>query len=342
MTKRISIGEFLENYSGVPLLDTRTTAEFEKGHIPGAFNLPIFSNQERVEVGTTYKQKGREEAILLGFDLVGNKWRGFIEKALEIAPDKNVAVHCWRGGMRSGAMAWALDFYGFDVFVIEGGYKSYRHYVLDFFEKSFPIQVLGGMTGSHKTDILKEIEKRGEQIVDLEGLANHMGSSFGSMGKSNQPSQEHFENLLACELSKIDLNRKVWIEDESKAIGMVRLPMNLWKQMQNSKVIEIEIEHKKRVDFLTEEYGPLDKDFLIDATRHIQKRLGSNHAKDAIQAITENRMSDFVEIVLVYYDKAYNRCLDRRNPETIFNLKIDYENPVKAADEILKFSKEIE
>lgn len=341
MINRISIGEYFESFRGIPLLDTRTPAEFEKGHIPGAFNLPLFSNEERAEVGTAYKQQGREDAILLGFDLTGSKWSGFIRKAIEISPGKKVAVHCWRGGMRSGAMAWALDFYGFDVTVIEGGYKSYRHWVLDWFEKEYQLMVLGGMTGSHKTDILKEIGKKGEQIIDLEGLANHMGSSFGRMGKLIQPSQEQFENNLAEEISRLDPNQKIWVEDESNSIGKVRIPRTFWKQMQSVDVIEIQIEDKKRIDFLTREYGPLDKDFLIDATRHIEKRLGSNHARDAVEAIRQDRMSDFVEIVLVYYDKSYKRCLSRRIPETVHSLEINYQTPQKAAEEIIEFSKKI-
>src|ERR1700710_2028963 len=119
MIKHIAISDFLLLKNQVALADVRTPAEFEQGHIPGAFNLPLFSNEDRVKVGTTYKQVGREEAILLGFDLTGSKWSGFIKQALLIAPGKKIAVHCWRGGMRSGAMAWVLDLYGFEVYVIQ-------------------------------------------------------------------------------------------------------------------------------------------------------------------------------------------------------------------------------
>src|ERR1700755_1031957 len=153
MTRQISINDFLQLSAPVALIDVRTPAEFEHGHIPGAFNLPLFSNEERVKVGTTYKQVGREEAILLGFDLTGSKWSAFIKQALEIAPGKKIAVHCWRGGMRSSTMAWALDLYGFDVYLIEGGYKKYRRWVLDQFEKQYNLLILGGMTGSGKTRI---------------------------------------------------------------------------------------------------------------------------------------------------------------------------------------------
>src|SRR5450432_2943415 len=126
MIHRITINDLLKRTDPIPLLDTRTPSEFEQGHIPGAFNLPLFSNAERVQVGTAYKQQGREAAILLGFELTGNKWSGFIRQALDIALQMKIALHCWRGGMRSGAMAWAFDLYGFEVFLVEGGYKSYR------------------------------------------------------------------------------------------------------------------------------------------------------------------------------------------------------------------------
>src|SRR6185312_8032672 len=143
----LSINEFLALDSSIPVADVRTPAEFEQGHIPGANNIPLFSNDERVTVGTTYKQQGRDQAVVLGFDLVGNKWSGFIGQALEIAPGKKIALHCWRGGMRSGAMAWALNLYGFDVFLLEGGYKSYRRWALVQFARRYNIYILGGLTG---------------------------------------------------------------------------------------------------------------------------------------------------------------------------------------------------
>jgi len=192
MTRQISITEFLQLSAPVALIDVRTPAEFEKGHIPAAFNVPLFSNEERVKVGTTYKQVGREEAILLGFDLTGSKWSGFIKRALEISPDKKIAVHCWRGGMRSGAMAWALDLYGFEVFVIKGGYKSYRRWAHQQFDRQYPLCILGGMTGSGKTKILHKLSLAGEQVIDLEDLAQHQGSSYGTMNKLVQPTQEQF------------------------------------------------------------------------------------------------------------------------------------------------------
>lgn len=341
MIQAISINEYLKQRNSLPLLDVRTPAEFEQAHIPGAYNLPIFNNEERVHIGTTYKQTGREEAILLGFDYTGKKWRNFIETALSIAPQKKIALHCWRGGMRSGAMAWCLGFYGFEVLVIEGGYKKFRNWALEQFEKTYPFIILGGMTGSHKTEILVEIEKIGEQIIDFERLAQHQGSSYGSMGTLKQPSQEQFENNLSILLSEKDTTRKIWVEDESKAIGRLQIPKLLWNQMQTEKTVELQIEFEERLRFLTQEYGSLDPDFLIEATQRIRKRLGYDHAQFAIEAIREERISDFIRIVLKYYDKAYLRDLEKRNPKTIFPLSSEYKNAKEMAEKIVEFSKTI-
>src|SRR5579863_10296201 len=170
MIKNIAIESFVQLDNSIPVVDVRTPAEFVQGHIVGAYNIPLFSDDERVKVGTTYKQQGREQAILLGFDLTGSKWSGFIKQALQIAPQKKIALHCWRGGMRSAAMAWALDLYGFEVQTIRGGYKSFRHWALRQCRRSYPLSVIGGMTGSGRTRILKRLQTSGEQIIDLEDL----------------------------------------------------------------------------------------------------------------------------------------------------------------------------
>lgn len=211
----IAIDKFMQLSEPVALADVRTPAEFSQGHVPGAFNLPLFSNEERVKVGTTYKQVSREEAILLGFDLTGSKWSGFIRKALEMAPQKKIAVHCWRGGMRSGSMAWALNLYGFEVYQVEGGYKSYRRWALKQFEDKCELCILGGMTGSGKTKILHQLRSLGKQVIDLEDLAQHQGSSYGTLGKLIQPTQEQFENNLVLALSTLDKNQRAWVEDEA-------------------------------------------------------------------------------------------------------------------------------
>ena len=321
---------------GVPLADVRTPAEFEHGHIPGAFNLPLFSNEDRASVGTAYKGLGKEAAIMLGFDLTGPKWSGFIRYALEMAPEKKIAVHCWRGGMRSGAMAWALDLFGFEVYQVEGGYKRYRRWVLDQFGGTYRLHVLGGMTGSGKTSILQELRSLGQQVIDLEELAQHRGSSFGSLNKLVQPTQEQFENNLASELNKQDKQRKIWVEDESSSIGKLTIPRTFWDQMATSFLIDIKVSPEKRIEALLREYGSLDKDFLIACTERIRKRLGLDQAKKAIIAIKEDRIADFIRVVMIYYDKTYRTSLARRDVGRILTVDIENADHPRNAREILR------
>jgi len=324
----------------VPLIDVRTPAEFAHGHIPGAFNIPLFSNEERVKVGTTYKQVGREEAILLGFDLTGAKWSGFIKQALEIAPGKKIAVHCWRGGMRSGAMAWALNLYGFEVYLLEGGYKAFRRWAAGQFEVTYKLCILGGLTGTGKTKILHEFRSLGEQVIDLEDLAQHQGSSYGSMNKLVQPTQEQFENNLADELSKLDRENRVWVEDESLTIGKTCIPNKLWHQMRAASLVEIRVPTEKRIEYLALEYGALDKDFLVECTQRIHKRLGPEQTKNAILAIRENRMEEFVGLALVYYDKTYKAGLANREAGQVSAFDITGDDMSLAAQQVLQFVNE--
>ncbi len=341
MVKILALTEFLEKAKTTLVVDVRTPLEFEQSHIPGAVNIPIFSNEERVLVGTTYKQKGRQPAILLGFEITGSKWANFIRQAEVLAPDKKILVHCWRGGMRSGSMAWAFDLYGFNVATLEGGYKAFRRLGLDAFEKTYPFVVLSGSTGSAKTKILFELKIMGEQVIDLEDLAQHQGSSFGSMNKLEQPSQEQFENLFGLELQNMDFRKRIWIEDESVTIGKRVIPKNIWKQLRSSPVLKIEFSKQERIEFLNTDYGVLDKGFLKGAVLRISKRLGPLETKLTLQAIDENRMRDFIDQVLVYYDKTYSRGLQNRDAKTINTISFEQINPKQNAEHILAYANEL-
>ena len=337
MIHPIAIDDLIKLANTVPVADVRTPAEFIQGHVPGAVNIPLFTNEERVEVGTTYKQVGREAAILLGFDRVGSKWSGFIRQALEIAPQKKIAVHCWRGGMRSGAMAWALSLYGFDVYLLEGGYKSYRKWVHRQFERGYQLWILGGMTGSGKTRILQQLQVLGEQVIDLEELAQHHGSSYGTMNRLVQPTQEQFENNLAEQLKQLDGQRKIWVEDESITIGRRLIPKPFWNQMLDASLIDIKAPLEQRINSLVEEYGHLDKDFLVECTERIKKRLGPEQTKSAVTAIRDDRMNDFIRLIVVYYDKTYRIGLLRRKPGRVFPVEIDSSDPLQNARRVLNY-----
>lgn len=339
MTNKIIINELSDLPADRPIADVRTPAEFAHGHIPGAFNLPLFSNEERVLVGTTYKQKGKDAAVLLGFDLTGRKWSGFIQRALELAPEKKIAVHCWRGGMRSGAMAWALDFYGFNVSVIQGGYKAYRHAVHAAFSKDYDLRLIGGKTGSDKTGVLKALAAKGEQVIDLEELAAHQGSAYGSLNRLKQPSQEQFENNFAAALQRLNPMGSIWVEDESINIGTCQLPKPFWQQMKDAILMDVTVPADERIKFLLQTYGTLDKDFLVNATMRIRKRLGPEQTKFAIAAINENRMEDFITQVLVYYDKTYVASVAARPSERVIPVACTGMYSAQNADLILNSMK---
>lgn len=302
----------------LPIIDVRSPGEFEHGHIPEANSTPLFSNDERAHVGTVYKQKSKETAIEVGYTYVEPKLESFISDALKIAPNKKVIVHCWRGGMRSQSFAKHLSDNGFtDVKVIIGGYKAFRNLVLSDLGKPVPLKVLGGYTGSGKTQILQELKKLGNQIIDLEGLANHRGSAFGGIGQKEQPTVEQFENNLHATWRKLDLKKPIWIEDESHNIGKVKIPMQFFNQIRYSKLYFIDIPKNERAKFLVSEYANKNTQLLKESILRISKRLGDLNAKKSIQLLDEEKFYEVALISLHYYDKFYLKGMKKRNNEVI-------------------------
>lgn len=335
MVRSISIGQ-LEEFKEHTILDVRTPLEFLQAHIPGAINIPLLSNIQRVIVGTTYKKEGREKAILKGLELTGPKWADLVRETEQKVPNKQVIVHCWRGGMRSGAMAWILDLYGFNVSVIRGGYKAYRTQLIPTFETPYALIMLSGRTGSGKTITLQALQQAGEQVVDLEALANHQGSSFGSMGTKIQPTQEQFENNLFDVLQRLDKTKAIWVESESVMIGRCCIPRPFFDQMNRAEVIDIQISEQERIEFLYKEYGGLDKKFLERALLGISKRLGPLQTKEALKALEEDRMKDFIAWALTYYDKLYRNSLSKRTQQNILGIELEKVDATKNAGKILE------
>lgn len=347
--QKIAIEEFLRLAGQHPVFDVRSPGEYNHAHIPGAHSLPLFNDEERKNVGTAYKQQSREAAIKIGLDYFGGKMRKMVEEAEEIIRNRKQAIskeskagkeplpmanciliHCWRGGMRSAGVAWLLDLYGYKVYTLVGGYKAYRKWVLAQFEKDHPFHIIGGYTGSGKTLVLQELAKLGKTTIDLEALANHKGSAFGSMGE--QPGQEMFENLLAGQLAVSSsqlaqqqiINNKqqtgIWLEDESQRIGNLQIPMPLWRTMRNSPVFFLDIPFGERLNYITEEYGKLEKERLVNAIIRIQKRLGGLETKNAISHLLENDHKESFRILLTYYDKWYGKALlNRENLPALLN-----------------------
>lgn len=341
--QRVSITEFLSLAENFPVLDVRSPGEYAHAHIPGAHSLPLFTDEERKVVGTAYKQQSKQIAVKIGLKYFGVKMVEMVEtveklvKELQSKSKKNeppsnefhpstVLVHCWRGGMRSAGVAWLLDLYGFKVYTLAGGYKGYRNWVLEQFEQVYPIHILGGYTGSGKTEVLKALLKRGYTVIDLEGLAHHKGSAFGAMGLPPQPSQEHFENMLAGSLvrgleiaNSIDaqgFQKTIWLEDESQRIGTVNIPSVLFQQMRKKQVYFLEIPFESRLDYIYLHYGKFEKSELVNAVIRIKKRLGGLETKTAMNFLLEDDTKEAFRILLQYYDKLYGKNLEN-NRENI-------------------------
>jgi tRNA 2-selenouridine synthase len=296
----------------VPVIDVRSEAEFEQGHFPGAINLPLFANQERHQVGKIYKQQGRQEAILKGLEFVGSKMHKLAQTALQIQQNHQLRLYCWRGGMRSQSMAWLFEQVGIQSSPLIGGYKTFRQWVLNQFSKKYHLKIVGGETGSRKTEVLHALQGLGEQIIDLEGFASHKGSAFGALEGLPQPTTEQFENNLALWLCQLDSERCIWVEDESSLIGTVHLPNELFKQIQQAPLYCLKVPKNQRVIHLVQSYGHFSKAQLAFAIQRIEKRIGKVVMQQALSALQEGDLAQVASLALTYYDKAYAAQLAKR------------------------------
>lgn len=319
------IETFLGLAESNPVFDVRSPGEYSYAHIPGAFSLPIFSDEERKIIGTTYKQRSKEKAIKEGLDFFGTKMKDIVEvvednirKTQQYRPADSslkVLVHCWRGGMRSNAIAWLLNLYGFDCYLLKGGYKVYRNAVLSQFEKPVELQLLGGYTGSGKTRVLELMHERHFRVIDLERIALHRGSAFGGIGQPEQPTQEMFENILAKALSEKEKDGQagpIWLEDESQRIGKLNIPHALWNTMREAPVYFLDIPFEERLKHIVEGYSNLDRQCLGNAIERIKKRLGPLETKTALQLLNNGDITRCFSILLSYYDKSYIKSLNNR------------------------------
>ncbi|RSK42897.1 tRNA 2-selenouridine(34) synthase MnmH [Hymenobacter perfusus] len=330
---RLPLSDFLQGAAEVPILDVRAPIEYAQGHVPGAVSFPLFSDEERARIGTTYKQMSQDKAVLLGLDFFGPKMSLLVKLAQKLAPNRRVRVHCWRGGMRSGAVLWLLELAGFQVELLDKGYKDYRRWALAEFARPRALWVLGGLTGSGKTDVLHALAARQQSVLDLEGLANHKGSAFGSIGQPASPTQEQFENDLAAELTGFASDATIWVEDESRTIGPVHLPAPLFEQMRTAPLLLLEVPREQRVRKLAEEYGRHDPAALATSILRIRKRLGGLVTKEALAAIGEDDMEKMVSLVLDYYDRTYSHGLEGRR---IIPVASDTCDPAMNAELVLR------
>ncbi len=341
--EKIQPADLWQHLTDRVLIDVRSPSEFARAHIPNAHSLPLFNDEERAKVGTMYKQMSPEAALLKGLEIVGPKMSGFVKKAIKWSPNRKVMVHCWRGGKRSGSVAWLLKFAGFDVLTIEGGYKNYRQFVLQSFDNQLfkNMIILGGKTGSGKTYILKELEKRGEQIIDLEQLAHHKGSAFGWIGENPQPTTEQFENDLHEALRHIDPTKRVWVENESRSVGGVFIPEGFWTQFKKAPLIHIEVSFDLRVEHLVNVYATTEKADLAQSFEKIKKKIGFDQAKFAIEAVENGDFAKAAAIALTYYDKAYSFGFDTNTAPQKHVLNIDKYDPINVAEKLIQSANQL-
>ena len=316
-------------------VDVRSPREYEKGHFANAINLPIFNNKQFSNLGVVYKNEGQDKAIELGQEYASSRSSAIIKKLSELR-SKDIILYCARGGMRSEGMHILLNNRGFNVNRIHRGYKSIREHMLNSFKMQKKLIILGGNTGSGKTTILNKMKSKGLSIIDLEKIANHRGSTFGNLGLSKQVTQQQFENNLAFEWVNTPNQDYTYIESESRKIGRVVIPSEVWKNMSKSKYIKIDMGIERRVKNLLKEYGSPDKIILREKVDNIEKRLGGQNAKIAKEQLDKNDLPKFCKLLLEnYYDKLYKRSFNKRStPREV--IKIDTESNDEIINKIIK------
>jgi tRNA 2-selenouridine synthase len=303
------------------IIDVRSPAEFALDHIPGAINCPVLDNEERILIGTLYKQESpftakKRGAALVAKNIAHHLVTLFIDHPREWRP----LVYCWRGGERSGAFTHILQRIGWKAVQLDGGYQGFRRQViaeLDALAKQSSFQVICGMTGSGKTRVLHELKQQGEQVLDLEGLANHRGSVLGGDPIEPQPTQKAFETRLWNALRTMDPTRIIYVESESKKVGGVHVPDLLMERIRDGKCVEVRASNATRVAWLMREY----RHFLTD-TPGLESKLQMLNARYGKETVTawcnlarEGRFAELVGDLLVqHYDPSYQSSIKRNFP----------------------------
>ena len=318
--------------------------------MPNSINIPLFDNEERSIIGTIYKNYGREKAVIKGLEFVANKIENIVNNLIEAlnfyksnnntkSEEPTIKIYCARGGMRSLSISWLLEKYNLKNITLKGGYKTYRKWTLDSFNKDWELVVIGGKTGTGKTKLLKILKENNNQIIDLEGLACHRGSTFGGLGMKKQPSNEQFENLIAEELKSFKKNKKIFVEAESANIGKCKIPHEFFSQMKKAERIEIIKSESNRLEELIKTYSIFEEQDLIDAVMRIKKRLGPQRTKIAIESIKNKDWESVCKSVLEYYDKCYeHEKIGKKNIKTI-NMTDIFDNQIalKLIKDSIKF-----
>lgn len=316
----------LQRDKGALLVDARSPAEFAEATIPGALNVPIFADDERAEIGTLYKQVGKDEARRRAVELVAPKIPRLLEEVRTAWAGHTgpVIVFCWRGGMRSKALTSFLDLAGIPARQLLGGHKAFRRLVLDFFEtgKWGRMLVLRGLTGVGKTRILQRLEEENYPVIDLEALANHRGSTFGNLGLPPQPGQKMFEALVWDVLRKIGLDDYILAEGESRHIGRVALPSRLYQALQPEPSLWVTASLERRADIILDDYPDPDRfrEGFVRQLNALRERLGGEGVDFLLQLLEQGAWRELVkELMVRYYDPLYRHTLPADRIEINFD-----------------------
>ena len=337
----ISVEEALSR-PGV-FVDTRSPAEYEQGHIPGAVNVPLLEDDERAIVGTLYKQQGPEEAKNCGLAIVSGKLTSIVQQiaSLNASQERQLIVYCWRGGMRSKSVLTILELMGIVGSQLIGGYKAYRRYVQDQlaeYKLGPEVIVLCGSTGVGKTTLLQMLANRGYPTLDLEGLANHRGSAFGHIGIGKPATAQNFDAQLLVEFQKFNEKKVILVECESKRVGNVYLPDILYQAMQRGRKILVRASVSTRVSRLIAEYTdvlqPHDPE-IIASLQSLTRKLGKKKTTRLIAEYETGNLHDFTSSLLTdYYDGLYG--YEDASPDK-FDMIVDAEDFEKAATDIAAY-----
>jgi tRNA 2-selenouridine synthase len=303
------------------LIDARSPSEYLHARIPGAVNIPLLNDEQRAIVGTTFKKQGREAAVLKGFDLVGPGFGDMVREVKSKTDHRELFIYCWRGGLRSNIISWVLSTAGFSTTLLKGGYKNYRSWVLKEIHKPRNYMVLGGRTGSGKTEILNSLRKHAH-VVDLEALAHHKGSAFGHLGQEPQPGNEQYENLLAKHLSEIPAGETVWLENESRNIGSVKIPDIIYQAIRDAMTVEVFLDMDSRIKRILNEYGQFPVDGLSEATKKVRKRLGEVRLREVLDDLQNGRLEAWAHKMIQYYDKMYDFGMGQRSESSVITVDV--------------------
>lgn len=292
------------------LIDVRTPLEFEEDHIPGAYNVPLLSNEERAEVGTIHKQIGPVEARRRGLELTCPRFYQMVDQILFLSAGRQVVVYCWRGGLRSLSVAVLAEMCGIPVRQLAGGYKSFRAHVTDYFERCdfhSPLIVMHGMTGTGKTQFINGLDSLQWSTIDLEGVACHRGSAFGALGLEQAITQKHFETVLWDAFRRLPIDKPVVLEGESQRIGKYSLPGRLYQKMAESCKVWCHASIETRIERLTVEYAhPEYRGEMLEALERIRKKLSGTHYAELKSMIEVWDVEGIARgLIEGYYDKMY-------------------------------------